>query len=139
MYNAMKRPLLLSLLWLSVCLLPSGYLFAQADELWKEANEAYTAGDYPRAIALYDSIERQGYTSAPLFYNRGNAYFKTEQIGRAILYYSRAQRLDPGDADIRYNLSIECRNLTDERLYDNFSLQKAGRAFYAKLRVYFGN
>lgn len=39
----------------------------------------------------------------------------------------------------RYNLSFECRNLTDARLYDNFSLQKAGRAFYGKLRVYFGN
>lgn len=38
----------------------------------------------------------------------------------------------------RYNLSLECRNLTDERLYDNFSLQKAGRAFYVKLRVHFG-
>lgn len=39
----------------------------------------------------------------------------------------------------RYNFSLECRNLTDEKLYDNFSLQKAGRAFYGKLRVYFGN
>lgn len=39
----------------------------------------------------------------------------------------------------RYNFSIECRNLTDERLYDNFSLQKAGRAFYGKVRICFGN
>ena len=39
----------------------------------------------------------------------------------------------------RYNLSLECRNFTDEDLYDNFSLQKAGRAFYGKVRVYFGN
>lgn len=39
----------------------------------------------------------------------------------------------------RYNLSLECRNLTDEKLYDNFSLQKAGRAFYGKIRVYFGD
>lgn len=39
----------------------------------------------------------------------------------------------------RYNFSLECRNLTDEKLYDNFSLQKAGRAFYGKVRVYFGN
>lgn len=39
----------------------------------------------------------------------------------------------------RYNLSLECRNLTDEKLYDNFSLQKAGRAFYGKVRVYFGD
>lgn len=39
----------------------------------------------------------------------------------------------------RYNVSFECRNFTDETLYDNFSLQKAGRAFYGKVRVYFGN
>ncbi len=38
----------------------------------------------------------------------------------------------------RYNISLECRNFTDEKLYDNFSLQKAGRAFYGKFRVYFG-
>lgn len=39
----------------------------------------------------------------------------------------------------RYNISFECRNFTNEKLYDNFSLQKAGRAFYGKFRVYFGN
>lgn len=39
----------------------------------------------------------------------------------------------------RYNLSFECRNFTDARLYDNFSLQKPGRAFYGKVRIYFGN
>ncbi|MFI3279661.1 MAG: TonB-dependent receptor [Rikenellaceae bacterium] len=35
----------------------------------------------------------------------------------------------------RYNISFEARNITDENLYDNYSLQKAGRAFYAKFRV----
>ena len=39
----------------------------------------------------------------------------------------------------RYNLSFECRNFTNAKLYDNFSLQKAGRAFYGKIRIYFGN
>lgn len=39
----------------------------------------------------------------------------------------------------RYNFSVECRNFTDEDLYDNFSLQKAGRAFYGKVRVCCGN
>lgn len=39
----------------------------------------------------------------------------------------------------RYNVSLECHNFTDEDLYDNFSLQKAGRAFYGKVRVYFGS
>ncbi|MFR9503983.1 MAG: TonB-dependent receptor [Rikenellaceae bacterium] len=35
----------------------------------------------------------------------------------------------------RYNLSFEARNFTDADLYDNYSLQKAGRAFYIKFRV----
>lgn len=39
----------------------------------------------------------------------------------------------------RYNFTFECRNLTDAKLYDNFSLQKAGRGFYGKIRIYFGN
>ena len=47
-------------------------------------------------------------------------------------------RLSYSMAQGRYNLSVECRNLTDARLYDNYSLQKAGRAFYATLRVQFG-
>lgn len=38
----------------------------------------------------------------------------------------------------KYNFSVECRNLTNEALYDNFSLQKAGRAFYGKIRIAFG-
>ena len=38
----------------------------------------------------------------------------------------------------RYNFSFECSNFTDEKLYDNFSLQRAGRAFYGKVRVHFG-
>ena len=38
----------------------------------------------------------------------------------------------------KYNLSLECHNLTDAKLYDNFNLQKAGRAFYGKLRVNIG-
>lgn len=35
----------------------------------------------------------------------------------------------------KYNVSFEARNLTDERAYDNFRLQRPGRAFYVKLRL----
>ena len=38
----------------------------------------------------------------------------------------------------RYNLTLECQNLTDAKLYDNYSLQKPGRAFYGKIRICFG-
>lgn len=53
--------------------------------------------------------------------------------------FSHNLTLSYGIQNGRYNISFECRNLTDEKLYDNFSLQKAGRAFYGKVRVYFGN
>jgi len=36
----------------------------------------------------------------------------------------------------KYNIALECKNLADNRVYDNFSLQKPGRAVYAKLRYF---
>ena len=53
--------------------------------------------------------------------------------------FSHNLTLSYGIQNGRYNISFECRNLTNEKLYVNFSLQKAGRAFYGKVRVYFGN
>lgn len=53
--------------------------------------------------------------------------------------FSHNLTLSYGIQNGRYNISFECRNLTNEKLYDNFSLQKAGRVFYGKVRVYFGN
>ncbi|WPP49741.1 TonB-dependent receptor [Catalinimonas niigatensis] len=39
-------------------------------------------------------------------------------------------------ADGKYNMTVECRNLADAKLYDNFSLQKPGRSFMLKLRYF---
>nr|WP_255474044.1 TonB-dependent receptor [Pontibacter qinzhouensis] len=36
----------------------------------------------------------------------------------------------------KYNLTLECRNLANAKLYDNFSLQKPGRSFAVKLRYF---
>ncbi len=55
---------------------------------------------------MYDSIEQSGMVSAKLYYNMGNAYFKVGKIGKSILYYSKAQKLAPGDKDIEHNLAI---------------------------------
>lgn len=37
--------------------------------------------------------------------------------------------------DGKYNMSIECNNVSNAKLYDNYMLQKPGRAFYCKLRI----
>ena len=53
--------------------------------------------------------------SAKLYYNMGNAYFKTDDMGHAILYYNKALRLSPGDQDIRYNLDV-ANSYTKDRI-----------------------
>lgn len=70
-----------------------------------EADSAYTRGEYQQAIKDYEALLKQG-ASADLYYNLGNAYYRTENITRAVLNYERALLLSPGDRDIRFNLQI---------------------------------
>ncbi|MBR6758953.1 MAG: tetratricopeptide repeat protein [Alistipes sp.] len=75
-----------------------------AEELWSSANEAYNNAEYATALERYNAILDRGLHSAALYYNLANTHFKTEQLGKAILYYNRALRLSPADEDIRHNL-----------------------------------
>ena len=70
-----------------------------------DADSAYVNGNYQEAIKVYESLLKQG-ESAELYYNLGNAYYRTENITRAVLNYERALLLSPGDGDIRFNLQI---------------------------------
>ena len=70
-----------------------------------EADSAYVNGNYQKAITQYESLLKQG-ASAEIYYNLGNAYYRTENITRAVLNYERALLLSPGDGDIRFNLQI---------------------------------
>ncbi len=74
-----------------------------ADELWNAANQAYTEGDFEKAIADYEQILSQNLHSAALYYNLANAYFKQGKLGEALLNYNRASRIAPSDEDIRHN------------------------------------
>ena len=70
-----------------------------------EADSAYVRGEYQQAIKDYEALLKQG-ASADLYYNLGNAYYRTENITRAVLNYERALLLSPGDRDIRFNLQM---------------------------------
>lgn len=121
----MKR----NIIMLFIALMVSTLAMAQADttvaepatatatneQIWDEANTAYVNANYRHAIELYHSIEERGVASAKLYYNMGNAYFKTDNMGRAILYYNKALRLAPGDQDIRYNLDV-ANSYTKDRI-----------------------
>lgn len=123
---------LLALMAAAVSQLQAGVFDAD----FEKGNAAYSAGDYPQAINIYQGILGAGYHSAGLYYNLGNAYFRTGQLGRAILYYTRAKQLDPRDEDIQANLAfarhfaVDKIEVTEEtilldyvnRFFDSFSL-----------------
>ncbi|VAX23764.1 hypothetical protein MNBD_NITROSPINAE01-919 [hydrothermal vent metagenome] len=80
----------------------SGAGFADTNaQKYNEANKRFTDGDYLSALELYNSI---GIKNQNLEYNRGVAYFKLGRLGKAVLHFNRALRLNPNDEDARANL-----------------------------------
>ena len=71
----------------------------------KNADDEYTKGNYQQAIKDYEELLKKG-ASVELYYNLGNAYYRTDNITRAVLNYERALLLSPGDEDIRFNLQM---------------------------------
>ena len=68
-------------------------------------DEAYGKGNYQQAINDYEQLLKKG-VSAEVYYNLGNAYYRSENITKAIINYERALLLSPGDEDIRFNLQL---------------------------------
>ncbi len=79
---------------------------ASLDALWDRANTLYINGDSNGAAVLYDSILARGYAGSKLYYNLGNAHFKANRIGKAVVNYNKALKLAPYDSDIEYNLAV---------------------------------
>ena len=87
------------------------------EEAWRRGNEAYLHGDYAAAVAAYEEVDRQGFASADLAFNLGDAYFRMGKVGPAIWAFERALALDPGDDDARYNLD-KARKVVARRAQD---------------------
>lgn len=84
------------------------------DSLFHAGNEAYAQSKYENAIASYQQLIKEGYQSAPLYYNLGNAYFKTGDIASSLLYLEKAHKLAPGDEDINANIQFVNSKTTDK-------------------------
>lgn len=79
-----------------------------------KANSLFTESKYEESITSYNEIINTGVESAKLYYNLGNAYYKSGNLPRAILNYERALLLAPHDKDIRYNLEMSNMQITDK-------------------------
>ena len=106
-----------------------------AEACWADAIAAYEAKDYNLAVEKFEHIVSLGYASGDLHYNLANSYFKLGEqaaeeglhkfsggeLGRAVLNYHRALRLDPTLEDARYNLELAVDSTNDtEALPESF-------------------
>ena len=76
------------------------------------ADAAYRAGEYQKAVQLYEKSLKEG-ISAETYYNMGNAYYRMAEYPQAMVSYLHAQKLKPSDKDIQHNIDITTNKTID--------------------------
>ena len=114
---------------------------SSADPLLNEADAAYIEKNFVESILLYEAQVSEhkliNQESAQIYYNLGNAYFRNNQIAKAIVNYERALLLEPGDSDIRHNLRFAKTRIEDKiDSADSFFINKWVRSIQ---NLYSGN
>jgi tetratricopeptide (TPR) repeat protein len=95
-------------MWFLALLLITEVLSAQSEsaELLLQADTAYMIGDYETSQLLYETIIQEGFRDFRVYFNLGNAYYQSGDLGRALLNYRRAQEISPRDTDLGNNLAL---------------------------------
>ena len=83
--------------------------------IFNDANTLYKEGDYEGAIERYVELVDGGVVDKNLYYNLANAYYKNNNLGKAVLFYERAIRLAPREKDARENLELVRTQLKDKQ------------------------
>ncbi len=78
-----------------------------------ERKKEDAVGKFEQAVSLYKQLLDSGFVNGQLYYNLGNAYYRLGMPGKAIMYYRRAEKLLPRDADIKANINLLKRDLAD--------------------------
>jgi tetratricopeptide (TPR) repeat protein len=99
---------------LILILLFTALVSSAQQDLLQKAEKAYDEKKYGQAIEAYEKLVNEGYTSYELYYNLGNAYYRNQQLGRAIYNYELARKLEPNDEDVRLNLAIAAGKTIDK-------------------------
>jgi len=88
---------------------------ASSSELYFEAVKSYQQGAFEDAAIKFEKVAKTPINNPHLFYNIGNAYLKSGDIGRAVLWYERARRLAPNDPDLNFNLAFANSRVKDKK------------------------
>lgn len=112
-------------------LLFTAVLTGNASKLTEQAEKAYSDDKFSEAVDLYNQVIAEEGVSSDLYYNLGNAYYKSGYNGKAILCYERALLLNPGNSDATNNLDFVNAKLkdkfsNDENIVDTFADKVTG-------------
>ncbi len=105
--------------------LPAVMAAAEKPNYDQQADSAYAADNFALAEELYLKAANEIGTSSTLFYNLGNAYYRQGNLGKAIVYYERALKLDPSNSDARTNLEFVKTKITDKEPDNSSVISKA--------------
>lgn len=98
---------------------------AQEDTIsFEQADSAYVSGDFSSALSAYEKILNSQGSSAALYYNIGNCYYRLGKYAKAVIAYERSLRLDPSDSDTRANLDFVNSKLVDRKGYEGSFLSR---------------
>lgn len=86
------------------------------DSLFAAGKAQYETEDFEAAINSWQSLLARGEEGFSLYYELGNAHYRLNHIGEAVLYYEKAVKLRPWNEDIQFNL-----HLAQQRVQDRFA------------------
>jgi tetratricopeptide (TPR) repeat protein len=112
------------LIWISAC---AGVWAQTSLQTFEAGNKLYEEGKYSEASAQFAALLNSGQVSAEVWFNQGNALFKSGQLGRAISSYRAAERLAPRDPDIRANLRFAREQVRDPKWRPSRMAETLGR------------
>lgn len=98
-------------------------LFTDANEKYQQAIKLIASKNVQeadkklkRAALQYETILAGRFKNGQIYYNLGNTYYRLGETGKAIVYYRRAERFMPGNADLGANLKLVKGSTEDKEL-----------------------
>ncbi len=94
------------LFWVAVFCSVASFAAAPDNYSWQKGNQFFAAKQYDSAAFYFENIAAKKPAALEVYYNLGNSYYRLNNIGKAVLNYSRALAIDPGFEKAKDNLEL---------------------------------
>ncbi len=87
--------------------------YSAGQKAMAEGKKEDAVGNFEQAVNLYEQLLESGFINGQIYYNLGNSCYRLGMPGKAIMYYRRAEKLLPRNADIKANINLLKRDFVD--------------------------